>query len=289
MVGHYPLRMSRPSWDIRLYSKHECSTSCRYECVRVLNEDFSVDLVLRRRQDLVNDMCALAHKQIRSHVSIHSFEPENPMCIDGPLQYADELVIPDERITIYLDMPVTTAYEAIVTARTPHGFTLKEIMTAVRDCYRELYSVEESTAPQQTFHLSKMCLECVRWNAEKKVDPCSPKSGDECTICFSAMESGAARTKCGHVFHADCLLEWMNHGLNCPICRTPLRECSDCNGTYMVYFDYTGAVIPPAHRGILRNDTQGRYGIHSFYLEDISVHSLHYDRVHKRLSVRIAV
>ncbi len=285
MVGHYPIRMSRPSWDIKLSSKHECGAPCLYECVQILNDDMSVDIVLQMRSSVVNGRCPCSGKVIRSQTIIDTFDEHNPRCVDGPLMYSGDIVVPDQRIKVRLTYPLRYPYEAVLTSPTADGFTLASLLSGVQQCYRDVYAQEERTAPHQTFHLSKMCMDCMAWNANKKIEPCSPKCGDECSICVSAMDSGAARTKCGHVFHANCLLEWMDHGLNCPICRTPLHECNQCNGTYVVYFDYTGAVVPLEHRQLLRNTTHGQYGIHTLYLEDITVSTIHYDRINKVVTV----
>lgn len=289
MAGHYPIRASRPSWDVRLYSSHVCNNSCRYECIQILNDDMSVDLVLQRKPNLVDNRCPSSGKAVRSHVSLNTFDPTNPNCIDGPLLYSTEVIVPDTSVTIHLDHPLARPYEKVVTAPTPQGFRLVDLLTHIRDCYRHVYSEEERTAPAQTFQLTKPCIDCLVWKENKKVNPCSPKSGDECSICCAPMETGAARTRCGHVFHSNCLLEWMDEALTCPMCRAPLRNCVECNGTFIVRFEETAAERPRAYREILRNTTQGTHGIHSFYLDDLAIHALHYDRISKRLTVKSSI
>jgi hypothetical protein len=39
--------------------------------------------------------------------------------------------------------------------------------------------------------------------------------------------TGVMVTPCGHAFHKQCLLTWMNERLVCPICRTALPEVQD--------------------------------------------------------------
>jgi hypothetical protein len=46
-----------------------------------------------------------------------------------------------------------------------------------------------------------------------------PKS--QCSICLDNDEqtTGNVRSPCGHLFHHDCLQEWLTHGDFCPVCR----------------------------------------------------------------------
>jgi hypothetical protein len=56
----------------------------------------------------------------------------------------------------------------------------------------------------------------------------APEEGD-CAICMSGMEgrTDIMVTPCGHAFHGQCLVTWMNERLVCPICRAPLPEIQD--------------------------------------------------------------
>ena len=54
----------------------------------------------------------------------------------------------------------------------------------------------------------------------------SSKSG-RCTICFTSFEEGE-RTKilpgCGHMFHVDCIRDWLRRSEFCPNCKHNVRE-----------------------------------------------------------------
>merc|ERR1711871_1908715 len=61
----------------------------------------------------------------------------------------------------------------------------------------------------------------------QSTDECAVCSADadECPICLEPLaEKKAAKTRCGHRFHVDCLEEHLFKTLavrpNCPICRT---------------------------------------------------------------------
>ena len=53
---------------------------------------------------------------------------------------------------------------------------------------------------------------------------------NECFICleFVSHECNLAQNKCGHIFHKECLYEWVhskyNHrGRVCPVCSKPIK------------------------------------------------------------------
>jgi hypothetical protein len=59
----------------------------------------------------------------------------------------------------------------------------------------------------------------------------------DCAICMTAVAgpeaAGAAAaglrvvTPCDHVFHRDCLAQWMDIKMECPVCRRNLPDLDD--------------------------------------------------------------
>jgi len=49
-----------------------------------------------------------------------------------------------------------------------------------------------------------------------------------CPICLvSVQNKSVVKTKCGHVFHKTCFIEWActhEYAPPCPMCRTPLED-----------------------------------------------------------------
>ncbi|KAK8572170.1 hypothetical protein V6N13_047783 [Hibiscus sabdariffa] len=45
---------------------------------------------------------------------------------------------------------------------------------------------------------------------------------DNCTICLEGFEAGsyAARMPCSHIFHGECIEEWLKQSHYCPVCRS---------------------------------------------------------------------
>ena len=64
--------------------------------------------------------------------------------------------------------------------------------------------------------------------AEPVVNDTSTGSGNtlDCVICYNAIDvhdrRGYMLAPCDHIFHKDCLVQWMDVKMECPICRTEL-------------------------------------------------------------------
>ena len=78
---------------------------------------------------------------------------------------------------------------------------------------------QEAGAPE---HLVD-ALETVKLTAEQ-IETCG-----SCSICldpWTVEEEGslAVRLPCSHLFHSDCIKQWLSVRNSCPMCRTPLAE-----------------------------------------------------------------
>jgi hypothetical protein len=56
---------------------------------------------------------------------------------------------------------------------------------------------------------------------DKNIKKIKTNTEDNCPICLIAYDKeGIKLAKCQHVFHNDCLNEWLHYNDNCPLCRT---------------------------------------------------------------------
>lgn len=52
-------------------------------------------------------------------------------------------------------------------------------------------------------------------------------SDTECSICLENITNKYTILKCNHVFHANCIKTWLKTHMECPMCRTYLKEYYD--------------------------------------------------------------
>ena len=52
-----------------------------------------------------------------------------------------------------------------------------------------------------------------------------------CTVCITEIPLGerAVFLPCGHLFHKDCLMPWLEQNNTCPVCRRELPTEEDIN------------------------------------------------------------
>jgi hypothetical protein len=43
-----------------------------------------------------------------------------------------------------------------------------------------------------------------------------------CSICINKINNKPSYLPCGHSFHSNCILNWLDYKMNCPVCRTKL-------------------------------------------------------------------
>jgi hypothetical protein len=264
----YPIRKSRNKWFIRLFSYHDCNSHS--------NEDEKCN-----KRNCIEDTL----------INISEFDITNPRGISGPLVNENEIVIADKKINIIFDYPLINIACISICSKNPLGFTLKELVLTVKSLYQHIYDEEEKTAPERTYDLEKLCEFCVFDKSPLEnyiIDLKQFKPEEECPICYSEFDKNEsiASIRCGHSFHRKCVQEWINfNGKTCPVCRTQIKECQDCNGKLVINFSYTGTVIPLDKRGIIlnRNLTNGKYGIYGYDLDNLFLEGFWYDKKNKNL------
>lgn len=60
------------------------------------------------------------------------------------------------------------------------------------------------------------------------IDDILNENTKECIICFDLFEIGGIYCKldCGHIFHSNCIIEWLNKQCTCPECRYEYESIS---------------------------------------------------------------
>ena len=45
---------------------------------------------------------------------------------------------------------------------------------------------------------------------------------EECAICLDLLNSSLTMP-CGHTYHSNCIMDWLNYHMDCPICRQEFK------------------------------------------------------------------
>ncbi|KAL6653929.1 hypothetical protein ACP70R_007394 [Stipagrostis hirtigluma subsp. patula] len=100
-----------------------------------------------------------------------------------------------------------------------------ERMAFMRAWLPELARDADTCTPRRRMDVRLPAPVCCGDDEEEHGARPAKRGGEDCAICYEAMEGGlAAWPRCSHVFHGKCLeqlLVKMKHC--CPLCRSPLK------------------------------------------------------------------
>lgn len=268
----YPIRLSRNRWKIPLLAEHFCSSACPSKKCK--------------------------SRYVKTQVKLSIFDTINPISVDGLLCNADRVVVPDSYFKLLIHFPLSNVFEVVVSTPDGMGFTLKNLLYSVKNLYEYIYEEEERTATPQIYELKKLCTDCGNKDLTKhliNVNKQDINLDDCCSICWSEYvipendNSGVCKLDCGHGFHCECITKWLEVSGTCPMCRKSVFGCESCKGSGIVYYTFTGVVIPIEERGTLpfRNPTFGIFGIHSYDFEHLLIDNILYDKASKELYIDI--
>lgn len=288
MLRIYPIRTTRNNWNIKLYSEHKCSENC--DIIMEIDENDSEQLIIKHNPTFIDGKCEFSDKTIQTCIRIFSFNKNNPFGEYGKLYNPNEKVIPDNSFTISIFFPLSHVFEIKISSE--NGFTLSELIYSIKILYEHIYREEERTSTPQIYNLKKSCSSCGINDLSKYIDEIKEEDKlDECSICYSDYldDLDGCKLKCNHVFHNSCINKWIVNSKTCPICRYNIFMCNKCDGKGVIYYQFTGVVIPLEHRGHIlnRNRTNGMFGIYGFDFEDLLLTNMYYDRLKKKLFINI--
>lgn len=172
---------------------------------------------------------------------------------------------------------------------------LSEIVKVFDTIYKELYIDEEEHTTEKTYELENPCLECK--DEDYSIDYIDQyitniENNCSCNICFEEFQSEdnpiIKINRCSHIYHKNCVLNWYNtpktltdgdqipYSNSCPNCRKTIIYCQNCDGNLCNRETFVGK-IPPYVPSRVRVETDGPYGIHSFYYEDLMFKGIMYN------------
>lgn len=289
MLRVYPLRPSRKKWNIKFFTEHNC-----YKNICVNYKETKDLVIIKKNRKKNSKFCNESNMIFQSSINLCLFDKNNPKTLDGELLNADEIVLPDCSFSISIYFPLSYVFEIFI--HSSNSFTTKDLIQTIKSLYSFIYEEEERTSTPQLFSLKKVCSNCnlqdIDSHLEKSKNNNIVENDDDecCAICYSELNKDPVKLKCDHIFHSECIKEWVKSSATCPICRYNIFMCSNCNGQRIIYYFYTGSVIPIEQRGEnrYRNISNGTFGIHSFDFEDLILDDMTYDNVNKKLFVNIS-
>jgi len=257
------IRFSSQAWVIPLVCEHECDIHDPYDA-------FSMD-------------CP-RHNTIEStRVSLADFE-----LTDNTILHLDDTVIQDREYSIWIDKPLGSGVS--IKIKKTRGTTLRELIWSISRIYARIYEIEENTASENSIPIEQNCMECG--NAPLAIREIEG-DGESCSICYNPLEENVVQTICSHAFHSECIDRWVqvSNPPSCPMCRGALRHCNACDGTGTVTQIETFTEIPMELASYLtggvRNTTDGRYQIHTYFMSQLTLCGLQYDRTTRTVSMTI--
>ena len=286
----YPIRTTRRKWDIKLYRYHNCTEYCG---IKVVNDyEYPEQLLIIDNPNYKNNKCEKYKKVEPTLIRIVDYDDNNANIGDiGKLYNSDSKVIPNNSFTILLSFPLSYMLEINIISDN-NGFSLKDVIKYIKIFYEFIYEEEERTSTAQVYNLKKKCYSCMTKDMLKYIRKIEPPSIEtECPICCSNYEEddNISQLQCSHIFHNDCIKKWFINSGTCPMCRSNVFECKNCDGSGIINYQFSGILIPVENRSgnLNRNMTNGIFGIYNYDLDDLFIESLKYDRIKKRLNVNI--
>lgn len=279
MYSTYPMRTSKDKYKIPLARRHMCSVNCSL-CIY---EDENGVLQIQPNPQFVNGRCEYSETYEWTVANI-----ADPVNWSG-IERLNEVVIPDSSFSFTISFPLQNPRTITVKSQTSSGFTRKDILTIIQAFYSETYNTESATATQNTIEITTICGNCITATIDDNISSIELSDKQTCSVCLEELQGPCSRLICGHNYHYTCIRGWTDTGnTTCPLCRSQIIDCSVCHGMKTVSETYTAAVperesVPFGGRVL----TDGQYGIYNYYLEDLALSNIIYNRRERKLSVEV--
>ena len=279
MYSVYPVRTNKEKYTIPLIRRHECTMGCYLS----LSQDEYGNIHISPNPRFRNGICTETENYEWSVAQI--VDPINWRGIER----LDEIVIADPCFTFTINFPIQHPRTIKVENHSDSGFTRRDLLTIIRFFYNDTYTTEMETATQTTIQVTTPCNTCKYATPHDKVETVTLDTEETCSVCLCGMKEECGKLGCGHLYHQECITEWIDHANStCPLCRTEIMTCDTCNGTRYVTVSYQAAV--PERSAVpfgARLLTDGSYGVYNYYIEDLALQNMTYDHSRRQLTIEV--
>lgn len=279
----YPIRTNRPLWSQTFYKNHVCDHLCNIE-YKINSDIFRFSYT---------SSCLFPEKIEPTCINLYHLQEE---------KFNDDVIMLPTDFMIEINYPMNNPFTKTIHIDKDE-VRISDVLKLFRESYLYVYDEEEKNSSEKIFKIKKSCMSCLEnFYDEQNIDKFLIIENDDmssCNICFDTTErtepsepssSLVKIKKCKHPYHKDCLVKWFNttrddeSGMSrksnsCPLCRQAIIFCEHCNGSEFVEEEFKG-VVPPYDPNFftIREETDGPYGIHSFYVEELLFKGVIYDK-----------
>lgn len=282
----YPIRASRAVWAKNFCRPHVCSELC--------NAHYVINDPLIRLSYQTG--CLFPEKVEPAY--IHLTEVNT----DDNVRYLDESLPLPRHVRLCIDHPLRKAQMYEHEFEDDEPVRLSTLVKLFHAHYERIYKEEEEQSTHREFWVTRTCPDCDDDTyTEKNIDGflVSVDQPAEC-FCFRDDEEedkvpseSVQLRACGHRFHRECILRWFNtprleqddeaserKSNSCPNCRQSIITCGTCQSSRTIKERFFGAVPPyndDDEEQEDRPETDGPYGIHTIYYEELFFKGIVYD------------
>lgn len=294
MSRGYPMRMSRNVWKIPICSKHNCNKTCEK---RAIISENGTEIYQEDNPNYIDGHCEYFNIVEDTFIPLFRYDIKSGQILPhdhnqydsaSSIMNLDEIVIKEQEIYLRVDFPLKTPIKIKLKTKNRVGFTRKKLLDSIKKVYMNIYKKEEETSSPLYYVYTEECF-CMNRNIDRYITKIRiNKNTLECPICTLILPDIRYKLVCGHLFHKSCIKKWAKIKKNCPICRASMISCQECSGNGIKENIIYCKVVPKEFRnGALRNETNGKYGIYHFDLEDLILSDIYYNRLKKIVSIKI--
>jgi RING-H2 zinc finger domain len=272
----YPIRPTRLTWAYPFLTPHQCTPLCGASFEQ--REDEIVITQTDEKCELVGsvDVCS---------IQLYTFSQGEEYIFDQPV-----IRLPLPSVLLMIDFPLETpyirTYQLTDLIQPPNTFvTATDLLLVFKEMYEYVYQTEEERSPPRDYVYTEQCGSCDPTQYASLQHLSSTPLDEPCSICQSDIAAVGVELECAHKFHAECLQQWVAKANTCPLCRAPVFNCAECNGTRGVQRTMRVVVPPFMEFNGGRPPTDGPFGISDYYFEELCFKGMHYNRLTNTLSL----